>query len=493
MMGYGIDFGTTNSVAAFSDGKTGKTLALTDKSSNLPHPSVVWYRPNVVEVGRNAKYQIREYSEVAGNAFVTSVKRKLGHDHSYDILGEPKTAWEVAADIFGHLQSHANQEYKHQIENAVVTVPVYYDGRARRELRRAANKAGIEIQTFIHEPFAAVVGYCLGSGRDITQFEGKNILVFDWGGGTLDITICRVSNNRIYELATAGLNEIAGDFFDGRIEDYARNKFVDQSGFRDDILVLRPGTPKRLTFECERAKISLSSTVQERIQVARFFRRNDVEYDLDVSLGRVEFEALIAADMEAAVRQVHRALGQAALSPREVSLALLIGGSSRIPLLQQHMFELFGPRTVNVTNADTIIAEGAAQISRHGWLPYLARPIQVRLADESLYTVFELGRVLKSEACRKDATFYCTDNRDGEARLVLAETLRPGDSTSLTVKEILSVLVDAKLPKPYQHERVYAVFEVDEDLIMHVSSWSATQEHVSKCEIHDLCYGLRLE
>lgn len=493
MTGYGIDFGTTNSVAAFSDEKTAKTLALNDKATNLPHPSVVWYRPDHVEVGRNAKYQIREYSEVAGNAFVTSVKRKLGRDHAYNILGESRPAWEVASEIFGHLRSHAKQEYEHQIENAVVTVPVYYDGRARRELRKAANKAGIEIQTFIHEPFAAVVGYCLGSGRDVTQFEGKNILVFDWGGGTLDITVCKVSENRIYELSTAGLNEIAGDFFDHRIEEYARNSFVDQTGFREDVLYLRPGTPKRLTVECERAKISLSITTQEHVRVASFFGRNSIDYDLDIALDRPQFEKLIAVDLDAAVRQVHKALGDAALNPQEVSLALLIGGSSKIPLLQRHMFEMFGPRTVNVSNADTIIAEGAAQISRHGWLPYLSRPIQIRLADESLYTVFDLGHVLKREASRKDVTFYCTDNRDGEARLILAETMRPGDSSSVTVKQILSVPVNANLPRPYQHERVYSIFEVDEDLIMHVSSWSATQRDVNRCEIHDLCYGLRLE
>jgi len=114
------------------------------------------------------------------------------------------------------------------------------------------------------------------------------------------------------------------------------------------------------------------------------------------------------------------------------------------------------------------------------------------LADRSLYTVFESGWVLKPEASRKEINFYCTDNRDGEARLVVVESRRPGDSSAIGTKQILNVSVSSDLPRPYNHERVSSVFEIDENLVLWVSAWSATQEEVVHVPLHDLCFGLRV-
>lgn len=161
--------------------------------------------------GQEAKHNLKGFANVTGNAFVASVKRRLGQEHNYSILGERKQAWEIAADIFRFLKRQASDDYKEDVDNVVVTVPVYYDSKARSDLRKAANAAGMQIKTFIHEPFAAVIGFCHSTGANIEALNGSNVMVFDWGGGTLDITIARIKDGRVFEVATAGLKDIAGD------------------------------------------------------------------------------------------------------------------------------------------------------------------------------------------------------------------------------------------------------------------------------------------
>ena len=159
-VGVGIDFGTTNSLVAVHTPTSGVTAICTDRATDLPHPSVVWYRlDEMPRVGTEAKHQISGYADVTGNVFVQSVKRQLGRRESFDVFGEKKSPAEVSADIFRHLLRDARETYKFEIKEAVVTVPVYFDGHARRELRKAADAAGLYIKAFLHEPFAALIGY----------------------------------------------------------------------------------------------------------------------------------------------------------------------------------------------------------------------------------------------------------------------------------------------------------------------------------------------
>lgn len=492
MNGFGIDFGTTNSVAAVCDSRTGRVRALTDLSNNRPHPSVVWYKGDQTIVGSAAKYNLKDLANVAGNTFVASVKRKLGKDHAFSIFGEKKMAWEVAADIFRFLKERAASDYRQQLDNIVATVPVNYDGRARAELRRAANAAGLQITTFIHEPFAAVIGYCGNMPDGIQSLDGSHVMVFDWGGGTLDITIARIKDSRVYELSTSGLRDIAGDYFDSRIEKFGRSRFLDKYALHEEKVTLLPGTRARFAAECERAKINLSSSDEETLMLAQYFEREGRTYDLSEPIARVDFERIIREDIEAALRQVEKALDEAALSAQEIDTVLLIGGSSKIPLLKREMITRFGPRAIDVPNGDTVIAEGASIIAKNGWMPYLVRPIQVRLSDHSLYTVFEEGCILKPEACKKTINFYCTDNRDGEARMVLVEPQRTGDSSSAQVKHVLNIPVNPTLSRAVAGERVTAQFEIDDDLEFHVSAWGNIDEKVRTAAIHDLCFGIRV-
>jgi molecular chaperone DnaK len=491
MNAYGIDFGTTNSIAARCDA-AGKITAFTDRETNLPHPSVIWYRGDQTIVGSKAKHEIKGYAGVAGHAFVQSIKRKLGKDQTITIFGERKPVYEIAADIFSFLKTQARNEYGDDLENVVVTVPVKFHGTARRELRKAANRAGIEISTFIHEPFAAIIGYLCSGGGNLHDINKRNILVFDWGGGTLDITIARVEEGRIYELSTAGLENIAGDHFDERLEGYSRARFLERHGFREDILNLLPGNQARLGKECERAKIELSSKDADRIQLHNFFRRDIAEYEMDEEIHRAQFEKLIQDDAAAAFRQMDKALSEAYLTSDEIDIALLIGGSSLIPLVTKEMNDRFGVRAKRVKNADTIIAEGAAIVAKNGWVPELSRDISVILSDGSHYPIFQRGHVLKPEVCSKELSFYCTDNRDGEARLVLGENVRNGDHSAITVKHILPIPV-SETYRLRDLERVTAGFRITEDLVLQVQACGATRNKIKSCEIHELCFGIRTE
>lgn len=491
-MSIGIDFGTTNSVAAVYDKRIKKTRALTEQTTNLPHPSVVWFRGNEVIVGREAKQNLG-FAQVAGNHFERSIKRKLGQNQIVSVFGERKRPHEVAAEIFRFLKSQGEREHGIKIEEAVVTIPVHFKGEARRELRKAADEAGISIKTFIHEPFAAVIGYCYVAERDIVGLQEANVLVFDWGGGTLDITIAKVEGSYITEVATGGLDDIAGDLFDRRIQTSAEGKFLDKYSLRPETLsTLRPGTRDRLNVESEKTKITLSSEESASVQVADFLQRDSHVFDLDVQFSRSTFQEKIRSDINSALAEMDRVLSEARLRHSEIDQVLLIGGSSKIPLVRSEMQKRFGVRVIEVENADTIIAEGASIVSYNDWQPFLSRPVQILLSDESFYTAFEEGTPLNPLTCRKKINMFCTDNRDGEARLVLAERLRAGDETSIRTKEVLNIPVSPHLPSPYNHERVEVTFQVDENLILKVEAHSAIEQQVKRTEIFDLTFGLRV-
>lgn len=247
--GVGIDFGTTNSIAAIYKIALRETQPLYGETT-FPHPSVVWYKADgSVIVGANAKKNIMGFSEVAGNRFVSSIKRRLGRDESISVFGLRKPAYEVAADIFRHIIRDAETRHRCLIKTGVVTIPIYFDGWQRRELRKAADAAGFFIKTFVHEPFAAIVGYChrKGHGLHMEHMEGQIFLVFDWGGGTLDITVAQVINSELTELATGGISDRAGDYFNKKMEKYAISGFREKLGASPNDL---PISSDRLLEEC---------------------------------------------------------------------------------------------------------------------------------------------------------------------------------------------------------------------------------------------------
>lgn len=490
MVGFGIDFGTTNSVAAVFNGR--EVTPFVD-NNNLPHPSVIWYRGDSQPIiGRKAKDQIRDFENTAGNKFIKSIKSQIQKEEEFEIFGKPKYTWQVASEIFRFLKEDAQSRYRNfpTLKEAVVTVPLYFNGKQRRAIRKAAELAGITVKTFIHEPFAAVVGYLLADKNQWKALKQKkeNILVFDWGGGTLDITLVKLDSGCLHEVSTVGANDKSGDYFDELLMSYVIDTFQKEKGINSENFRIDLGVASLLLHEVEFAKIDLSRTNNASIELFDFYLYNQRNYALSQDIERSQFESLIEMQINDAMKLVDQALHNARIQASQIAQVLLIGGTSRIPLLINEMHKTFGvTKVVQLPNADTVIAEGAAIIAYHNWQPYLVQPICIQLADQSYYSVFDSGTILKPETAQKEVVFFCTDNREGEGKLIITTNL---SGQRHQVKKIINVPISKVLKNIYQ-EKVLADFTVDRDVILRISAKGSIADKPVYTDIHDLCYGLR--
>lgn len=490
MAGFGIDFGTTNSVAATFNGR--KVTAFISKDK-LPHPSVLWYRGNSQPVvGRQAKEQIKNYENTPGNKFIRSIKSQIQKEEEFEIFGKPYYTWQVASEIFRFLKESAKAEYKNfpDMTEAVVTVPLYFNGRQRRAIRKAAERAGIQVKTFIHEPFAAAIGYLFADPeqRKTLQQRRENILVFDWGGGTLDITLVKLDSGCLYEVSTAGANGKSGDYFDELLMSHIIDTFQKEKGISSESFRIDPGVESLLLHEVEFAKIELSTKQNVSVGLPGFYYDSHKSYALTQDISRDRFESLICVHIQDAMHWVDKVLHDARLQPSQINQVLLIGGTSRIPMLINEMYKTFGTtKVVELSNADTVIAEGAAIVSYHNWQPYLVQSVGIQLADQSHYTVFDSGTILKPETAQKEIVFFCTDNREGEGRLIVTTNTANQEHQ---VKEIINVPISKTLQKIYK-ERVVADFGVDRDVILRIRAKGSIADRSVYTDIHDICYGLR--
>lgn len=484
MSAIGIDFGTTNSVmsVAFEDGNELNTQPFLDKETKLPHPSVVWFKGNDIIVGSEAKAHLNTFVDVPGNRFISSIKTNLGDHLRYDILGLEYQPYQIAGEIFKYLKNYALKEYKtfitKEISDCVVTVPISFTGNERNTLRKAANESGLHIKTFIHEPFAAIVWYMFMN--DLLKSEKtRNYLVFDWGGGTLDITLARYENGKLYEINNSGIKNRSGDYFDAKIESYSISEFARNHNLSLSNIHLSKSLRDRLKYVSEKEKIQLSKIDSTNISLASFYN----DKDLDIGITRKIFEELILKDIEEAYSTLIGTVSNSNYSDAEIESVLLIGGSSLIPAIYKKVLKKYGTKLIHVENASSIISEGASIISYYDYKPFLVNPIKIKLYDNSDYTIFEKDTILNNNY--RSLKFFCTDNRDGEARLIIVE----GNQT----KTILNVPVSPDLPKPYNHERINAEFRIDENLILHISARGATKEIASRDSVHDLRYGLMIK
>jgi molecular chaperone DnaK (HSP70) len=212
----GVDFGTTNSLVARID-SLGRVRSLTNVEDDRPHPSTVWYPAGEVIVGREARKRLESGSETISGSFVRSPKKLLFHEAPIDVDGTRRDPVDIVGEVLRFLKQDAASKERGDaaidIERAVVTIPVDLDGDGRRRLRDAARKAGIGIVQFVHEPLAALYAW-LRSQPDYrkasAEMDGRRILVFDWGGGTLDLTLCLVRDGQLLQLASRGDNDVGG-------------------------------------------------------------------------------------------------------------------------------------------------------------------------------------------------------------------------------------------------------------------------------------------
>lgn len=488
-IGYGIDFGTTNSLLSFHDGR--ETFSFKD-GEGLPHPSVVWFHGDNVFVGREAKKNIHRYGDTPGHTFVRSIKRQLTGS-PVSVLGGPRTPEAVAAEIFSHLKAHAEgRGLSRPVTECVVTVPVYFDGHKRAAIRRAAQLAGIHIKSFVHEPFAAVIAHLSRTGKLGAPMRGReSTLVFDWGGGTLDITLVSIGEREIFELGIEGLEDRAGDRFDDLIAEHARTNFLKRNELDASAFRRERAAWDRLIAEAEFRKIELGIREGVDLRVANFYAIDDQRLNLKESLDRRTFENAIRPDIDAAMQKVDAIMRSVNKPDIEISSVLLIGGTSQVLAIQSEMRRRFGERVVTPQDPDSMIAEGAAIISYHDWRPELVRGVSVRLSDDTHHWIYRPATPIVSELMQKKPTFYCTDPREGVARVSIFE----GTNDFGHIGESRGTL---EIPvrhhnEPDVFERIHTEFNVTPDLILKVLGWGAIEQKIVTESVYKLCLGLRLD
>jgi molecular chaperone DnaK len=502
---FGIDFGTTNSlVCAWGESwlSEKRPVAFWDATAagNRPHPSVVWYGPHSKPiVGRNARENMGAMNNGMGHAFVSSVKRKLGLGKEVGLVGgERKAPWEVASEIFRHLKEHAESREamihsKQKLTECVVTIPVGYDGRQRSEIRRAMQKAGLKLQGFLHEPFAAMVSHFYHPAQKLAGISGKRTLVFDWGGGTLDICIVEVSEDgsNVFELSHDGIADRAGDEFDQRMMALIKRKFLSRSPGGPDDIPVHGHALDRFRMASEICKINLSSKLNHVVVIPSLFEAFGKLHDLEESITRLQFEEITLAEIVAAEACVVRCLNSGGITADLVDHVLLVGGTSNIPAVRSMMERIFGARVNVAYEPDAAIARGAAIVAAEGWIPYNVNDIGVVLSDETLFTVLPAGAPLSSSESKRHK-FYCVDPRDGVARLILGERARKGDRALRTLGDALAIKTPAHLSDVRSLDGISAQFTITEDATLRIHALSNATGAEATAEIHDLRFGLRI-
>jgi molecular chaperone DnaK (HSP70) len=504
---FGIDFGTTNSLVCVWGElwrNEARPPALWDMdetggdSRPRPHASVVWYGPHDEPVvGRRAKHAMAAQQNGMGHAFISSVKRKLGTETEL-VGGARKEAWEVASEIFKHLKNHAesSEELRKtdtKISDCVVTIPVDFDGRQRREIRRAIQKAGMRLQTFLHEPFAAMVSHFYRPDTKLRHLAGQRALVFDWGGGTLDVCVVEVSEDgsRVMELAHQGIADRAGDEFDLRMMRLMKAKYFNKSPLKADDVPITGNASARFRNAAENAKIHLSSAISQTVDVPNLFEMLGKAHDLSVVVDRSEFEHEAGPEIQAAEACVDRCLSAARLTPGVIDHVLLVGGTSNIPAVRSMMERIFGARVTVAHEPDAAIARGAAIVAAEGWTPYNVHEVGVVLSDGGLFPVLPAGSTLQPKES-KSFGFYCVDTRDGFARLILGHRPRAGDKEVKTLGNPLLIHTPKAIDGVGSLDRINVRFVITEDATLQVLAQSSATGMKAEIEIHDICFGLKL-
>ena len=496
---FGFDFGTTNSLISQVIG--GQTVVF--DQGGEPYPSVVCYEGDSVICGSEAKKRLATHEiGVIGNV-VRSPKMLLNREHVH-VGGVPRRPRDMVADIVKFVIGQAEQDtdrYKSTaaINRAVVTIPVDMDGRQRRELREAFHQAGLVIEQFVHEPMAALYGY-LRTKEDpedeIRRLEGQYLLVFDWGGGTLDLTLCQVQHGMLVQVRNDGTDELGGDKMDEAIRREVEKRAVEAAGLKPDKADVDPGASLNLLTGVEEAKIKLSSRDQVHVYVPGYFRDDLKDPDLDILLTRSDLEEIIGQKVRQGVNRAKALIASADLTTSDISLCLATGGVVNMPAVKSGLYEMFGATRVEISERGfSIISEGAAWIAHDKARLRLAKNIEVHAALNQHFPLIGAGYEMPTAGEVSEAemlTLYCTDPRDGVGKVSLLSPTRHGRHVQTNDARqplaCLNVKVEPSMAKLF--ERIMLRLEVDENLILHASAKSAIRGDSDGADIHSLEFGL---
>ena len=343
----GIDLGTTNSCVAVMEG--GEPVVIPNAEGNRTTPSIVAFSKNGERlVGQIAKRQAVTNPEHT----VISIKRDMGTNKKIKIEGDEFTPPEISAMILQKLKTDAENYLGQKITQAVITVPAYFSDSQRQATKDAGKIAGLDVLRIINEPTAAALAYGTDKGD-----KDQKIMVYDLGGGTFDVSILDIGDGVFEVLATSGNNRLGGDDFDERIIEYLLDTFKKEQGIdlRNDKMAMQ-----RLKEAAEKAKIELSGTGQTNINLPFITADSSGPKHLDINLTKAKFEELIRDLVESTTGPVNQALKDAGLTADKIDQVLLVGGSTRVPLVQETVKRITGKEPDKGINPDECVAIGAA-------------------------------------------------------------------------------------------------------------------------------------
>jgi molecular chaperone DnaK len=341
----GIDLGTTNSCVAVLEG--GEPKVIPNPEGNRTTPSVVAFKNGELQVGEVAKRQA-----ITNPNTVISIKRHMGTDYKEKIEDKEYTPQEISAMILQHLKSYAEDYLGEKVEKAVITVPAYFNDAERQATKDAGRIAGLEVERIINEPTAAALSY----GLDKME-EDQTILVYDLGGGTFDVSILELGDGVFEVRSTAGDNRLGGDDFDQVIIDYLVEQFKKENGIdlSKDKMALQ-----RLKDAAEKAKKDLSGVTSTQISLPFITAGENGPLHLEVNMTRAKFDELSADLVERTMGPTRQAVKDAGLSASEIDKVILVGGSTRIPAVQDAIKKELGKDPHKGVNPDEVVAMGAA-------------------------------------------------------------------------------------------------------------------------------------
>ncbi|BAQ11497.1 molecular chaperone dnak [Bacillus sp. OxB-1] len=341
----GIDLGTTNSVVAVFEG--GEAKVIPNPEGNRTTPSVVAFKNGERQVGEVAKRQ-----SITNPNTVMSVKRHMGTDYKETVEGKDYTPQEISAMILQYMKGYAEDYLGEKVTKAVITVPAYFNDAQRQATKDAGTIAGLEVERIINEPTAAALAY----GMDKMD-EDQIILVYDLGGGTFDVSILELGDGVFQVRSTAGDNKLGGDDFDDVIIDYLVQEFRKENAIdlsKDKMAM------QRLKDAAEKAKKDLSGVTSTQISLPFITAGEAGPLHLEINLTRAKFDELTAHLVERSMVPTRQALKDAGLSASEIDRVILVGGSTRIPAVQEAIKKETGKEPFKGVNPDEVVAMGAA-------------------------------------------------------------------------------------------------------------------------------------
>lgn len=455
----GIDLGTTNSCVAVLEG--GEPQVITNAEGMRTTPSIVAFTKDGDRiVGEPAK---RQAVTNADNTII-SIKTYMGTDHKINIDGKDYTPQDISAIILQKLKSDAESYLGQTVTEAVITVPAYFTDAQRQATKDAGRIAGLEVKRIVNEPTAAALAY----GLDKLDKEQK-ILVFDLGGGTFDVSVLEIGDGTFEVLATAGNNRLGGDDFDQILIDYLADEFKKAEGvdLRNDKMALQ-----RLKEAAEKAKKELSSTMSTNVNLPFITATAEGPKHLTMDITRAKFDELTAILVEKTMEPTRRALQDAGLSTSDIDDVLLVGGSTRIPAVQEAVKKFIGKEAHKGINPDECVAVGAAiqagvltgEVNDLLLLDVTPLSLGIETMGNVMTKIIERNTTIPTKKSQVFST--ATDNQPAvDIHVLQGERSMSYDNTTLGRFQLTDIP-----PAPRGIPQIEVTFDIDANGIVHVTA-----------------------